>query len=538
MCISLINILCLVVGLHTLYLAAVPDYSLYPENSLKYGEETALYALGGTLPSPRVHHTITSVENFIIVYGGYSTDDSFLEDISIFDTRSQTWSGVITRVECCNSDGKTIDVLGLGHPLNVPQSRVGFQGDIPLARAEHSAVALDGQLYIFGGNSRFGLLNDLYIFDPIALLWSPVQDSEGSTIPTRRAGHSMITTNGKAYVFGGRSVFPIITNSNNNNVTQNFCGMNDVWQYDPIYSAWTLLTPTDGNQPVGRQFAAATVAADRIWVFGGMDPSSRLVFNDLWAFSLSSNTWTCIQANSGTITGFSPPPLYLAHLIPVSQTSPSSGVQKQSFLIYGGVGSTGVCGLSSQMNTDKNCPALQTAFGQLYRVDMSFGQWTSAHLQSAVTNPDSNFVSSISWQFARLTSASTNVGQESLRKLFAFESTAFSTDRSLLFEFGGMQVSNSVTEEALLRDAQKARGLYTPLSLSAGGNLGSPLWDLLTGEQIRQSVDIPANGLWDYTDGFISPQPLSNKSAIVFLDEFRVYSVSFSDMILLENKNL
>mmetsp|Transcript_331 Transcript_331/g.312 ORF Transcript_331/g.312 Transcript_331/m.312 type:complete len:565 (-) Transcript_331:155-1849(-) len=517
--------------------------SPYELNSLKAGDESSFYPLFDNLPTPRVHHSTTSTLNYIIVYGGYHVDGSFLDDISLYDTHSQSWSGKISRKECCDSTGNVVETLGLNHDINLHKSKVGFQGDIPLARAEHSAVSLNGKLYIFGGNSNYGLLNDFYTFDPINLLWSPVQDfiSAGG-MPSRRAGHSMVASENNIYIFGGRST---IRSGN----TTYMVGKNDIWKYDSQQNSFLkIIVPNGLEEPVGRQFSSATVALDHIWIFGGMDPSSRAIFNDVWAFSTKSHVWRQISRNSGAVVGFAPPSLYLAHLIPV--THPATTLQeniKLSLIVYGGVGSGGSCGpegvshsdsdsdsANRKDSTDPICTPLQTALGQVYRIEMSFGHWSSGRLQSATGAADTQFVSHYSWEYVRLTSTDDRVDRGRLRKLFAFESATFSHDNQLFYEFGGMMVSpvQSDPSKSLLNANQTARGLYTPLSLSAGGHLGSPLWDLLTTEHLKRTVGIPTQGQWDYTDGFTSPQPLPNVSHnLLFLDVFRVYKVTLRDII-------
>jgi hypothetical protein len=68
---------------------------LYPPNSLT--NPGALYPFGGDLPSSRVHHSMALSDNYVIVYAGYNTDGSLLDDINMFDIRTQQWTGPILR---------------------------------------------------------------------------------------------------------------------------------------------------------------------------------------------------------------------------------------------------------------------------------------------------------------------------------------------------------------------------------------------------------------------------------------------------------
>jgi hypothetical protein len=67
----------------------------------------------------------------------------------------------------------------------------------PTARNGHSAVTIDGQMYIFGGNDSGGL-NDLWRYDPSTDIWS--QLTSGAT---GRYGHSAVAIQDLMYLFGG-----------------------------------------------------------------------------------------------------------------------------------------------------------------------------------------------------------------------------------------------------------------------------------------------------------------------------------------------
>eukprot|EP01041_Mallomonas_annulata_P007954 gene7954-16283_t len=548
----------------------------YPTDSLN--SPSSLYPLGGAKPLPRVHHTTVFVDGFVIIYAGYFTDGSWMDDISLFDTKSKAWSGIITRKECCNSNHDIIETLGLevGN-LDIPRSRIGFQGDIPMARAEHAATPALGFMYIFGGNSKFGLLNDLWKFDPINIRWKSIADTSGP-IPSRRAGHNLLSYNDKIYLFGGRGQGQLF-----DGMTMPMAiSFNDVWVYDPMSNIWNVLEQQEqGVKPSGRQFAAATITSHRIWIFGGVDADSGVIFNDIWTFNLNSNIWEQISKNSGSMQGFAPPPLYLSHLIPIptqNNENDPHNAHTQRLLIYGGIGSGGSCGGTGDRGKPLQCEPLHTALGQLFLFEVSLGSWSSPHLTHDHSIADNDFILHHFWKYARLTSIlSSSEGNGSsgsgngygygygdiildrgrLRKLYAYESVAYSIETGLLYEFGGMSSSSSLSlsyqpmdkdplsssSSSSSSQQQTARGLYTPspLSLDAGGDLGSPLWDLLTAEHLREFVDIPTNdNAWTYSAGFSPLQPPAapavdkrNESHVRFLDHFHIYKVSLSDMTLL-----
>lgn len=271
-------------------------------------------------------------------------------DINLYDTNVRQWSGPLTRIGCCNSVGLPVETLGGGGqssdssnssitgvnvypPILSTFSRTGYQGDnLPLPRAEHATVGISTlsaddsetlhKLFMFGGiTTDFGYMNDLYSFDIATLQWRRVDVHVGSSgsIPTRRAGHSLVTDSASPeessafYLFGGRG---------GNIVANTLRYYNDVWKFDTLTSTWSLLTSQNHKSyrsvnrgqrnppsisPVGREASACIVQMRRLWVFGGKstllsaagEPSSMNVYNDVWSFHLYSNTWVEHKANSG-----------------------------------------------------------------------------------------------------------------------------------------------------------------------------------------------------------------------------------------------
>ena len=113
---------------------------IFPTDSLN-DKFSRVLPYGGETPTPRVFSTVAVVKNFFIVFGGYSTDGTPMDDINIYDLDSHLWSGPILKRECCNYDHEVIETLGADRTIiqNAPFIRHGFEGDLPAARAEHTA---------------------------------------------------------------------------------------------------------------------------------------------------------------------------------------------------------------------------------------------------------------------------------------------------------------------------------------------------------------------------------------------------------------
>ena len=362
--------------------------AFYPINTLN--NPGALFPLGGDIPSSRVYHTITASSDYLLVYGGYATDGSFLGDINVFHIPSQAWSGPIVRKQCCDAEGQNVETIGADVDGNfnvdheLPTLDVGYQGDVPAPRAEHTTCVINEQMWLFGGTTEtYGYVNDVYTFNPHAVTWKVQDSSQGTSYPSRRAGHSMVcdSKNEVFYIFGGRSAVGATDN----------VGLNDLWSYHTKTKKWSLLTRVanqkNQNAPSVRQHASMLMLNGHLYLFGGIHPSTGMVFNDVWVFRLAiqqwellynrksgnTNTQDYVNTNTNNAYQFAPPPLYNAHMIPIpasldpytsfNTTNYGTAFDKEThvnagFLVYGGVGGGGICG-------SRICGATETALGQV-----------------------------------------------------------------------------------------------------------------------------------------------------------------------------
>jgi dynein heavy chain len=152
----------------------------------------------GTFPTPRVGHTITTVNKFHYMFGGL--DPPTGEDRKVLPKND-------------------VYVLRLTSSATAP-----FQcewtlkqctGDLPMARTFHAATKIqDDRIMIFGGYYTSKLrFNDTFLLKTTTMAWSqpPNQRSVGEPTnseskigaPEPRANHSLTFHRGKCYVFGG-----------------------------------------------------------------------------------------------------------------------------------------------------------------------------------------------------------------------------------------------------------------------------------------------------------------------------------------------
>ena len=116
------------------------------------------------------------------------------------------------------------------------------------ARCDHGAAALDGKLYVIGGNTDSGntALDQAEVYDPKADSWQPLP-----SMPTARRSLAAAAVAGKVYAIGG--------------LDDEFDVSDAVEAYDPISGAWTRVA----SLPVARSIHTATVVGGKIYVMGG-----------------------------------------------------------------------------------------------------------------------------------------------------------------------------------------------------------------------------------------------------------------------------
>lgn len=547
------------------------DAGLFAVDSLI--DPGSAFPFGGNAPIARVQHTISHNSDYLFIYGGYSTNGTLLGDINLFHIPSQTWSNPIRRPECCNDQDGAFDAIGSNIPFDVPFLRPGFEGDYPLPRAEHGACVVDDEMYLFGGvTSDYGFVNDLYKFNSLTLVWTALDRTTGKALPRRRAGHVLIAdpSRHRFYLFGGRTT--LVGNVNS------LVALADVWMYDALGNVWSQLDDPQANGPSGREHVASCgLVRDSFFVFGGSDPSTGLLFDELWRFSVTDGSWSLLSPGLGASSAhhqFSPPPLAYGHLFPALCPASMAKVAVPKakvlaamnacggLLVYGGRGGGGACG-SSQ------CNATHSTLGQLYLYSFEQQSWYVPFfdVNADVLNGGSSNADTSHWLYARLTSSSFLSGADAVRreergkfvKTYAMEQVVFVPEKRLFFEFGGVQVQNAQAvqddqeaalfvagDEEAFRMSAAFTGQRTDISvhavlretetmtLESGGRLLAEFSDTQTGETLRSQVTVPSTRFWQLDRQWDSVNADGNVTKVEFLRALRVFSVADRDVVLLQ----
>jgi N-acetylneuraminic acid mutarotase len=181
--------------------------------------------------------------------------------------------------------------LGLDAPcLPETEDSPGWreEEDLPAARDELRAAALDGHIYISGGTARLreygkpsrirGVrelvraesVDDMLRFDPDTGRYERLEP-----MPERLNHHTMAAWGGKIYVVGGMGDLLFGADPRD-----------DAFVYDPQTDSWNDLPP----MPTPRGAAASAVIGDTLYVAGGMTHNGRLS-NALEAFDFRTERW-------------------------------------------------------------------------------------------------------------------------------------------------------------------------------------------------------------------------------------------------------
>ena len=128
-------------------------------------------------PPPRSNHALAQINSFLYLFGGIGFDGLY-SDMWAFDTTEEVWNGV------------------------------NQEGDIPSARQLFAYSSFGNILAIFGGEDASGLKNDLYIFNTITNLWTIILPLSSTTPSGRKAACAVINLP-YIYIYGGQTLYGI-----------------------------------------------------------------------------------------------------------------------------------------------------------------------------------------------------------------------------------------------------------------------------------------------------------------------------------------
>ncbi|KII66109.1 Kelch domain-containing protein 10 [Thelohanellus kitauei] len=204
-------------------------------------------------PENRIYHCMTSVRQFLIIFGGWShsTNKNFNE-LWIYNTINSVWKRYNAPIETENT-------------------------------CAYSCICAVGYIvYIFGMTvHRFigGATNCFVSFDISKRTWqnlSPRTIDDCQYKPRPMYGHFIFYLNGSLYILGQAE------NRGYVDTLLTFCLKTSKWS----------LVPQNGKPPIIEHGIFGTVFKNQIYVFGGYPITGTNRFRDVTIFDFSTNTWS------------------------------------------------------------------------------------------------------------------------------------------------------------------------------------------------------------------------------------------------------
>lgn len=317
---------------------------------------------GATSPSARAASASwTDSSGNSYVFGGVGFDSGgasgYLNDLWKYNASAGQWSLVAGSSPIDNPG--VYGTKGTGSASNIPGSR------------EEAASFLDaqGNLWLFGGAGfdsagNFGLLNDLWEYDPAAATWTWVAGSNtvdasgvygtlgtgavGNTPGARASSVAWVDSSGDFWLFGG-----VAFDSSGALDT-----INDLWKFSGGEWTWaggsnsidapgvygTLGTPAAGNVPGARSGATAVAISGSLWLVSGVGFDSAGNFgglNDAWNYNPATGQWTWVSGAKtvDAIGVYGTKGIAAAANVPGARAGANSWTDKSgSLFLFGGAG--------------------------------------------------------------------------------------------------------------------------------------------------------------------------------------------------------
>jgi N-acetylneuraminic acid mutarotase len=153
---------------------------------------------------------------------------------------------------------------GLGMPAPLP----------PRAEEAYGETTHGGFLYVIGGRSGVGVINNLERYDPVTNTWATL-----TPMPTARAAAAAAVFDNSIYVIGGRTSGAGPCSGG---------PLANVERYDIDTDTWTTVAAL----PFPRSDLAAREHGGKIYVFGGCTGVFSGFLNDVSVYDPVKDTWT------------------------------------------------------------------------------------------------------------------------------------------------------------------------------------------------------------------------------------------------------
>ncbi len=259
----------------------------------------------------------TDNNNNLWLFAGYGYDNAAstgaLEDLWKYNIATNEWTWV--------NGGLLSNVLPIYGTQGVPATN-----NTPGGRAECKSSYVDAQnnFWIFGGQDAVsGVFNDMWKYDVTTNQWTFMKgdmvpngignygvkgiEAPSNLPPARLSYTKWKGLDGNFYIFAGGD----FSNAN----------YNDVWKYNPVTNNWTWVSGSnlvnDGglynlncdpnvidypHYRIENQTVSTLGCSEVFWSFGGFEGlTAGNIYNDLWLYNSSNNTWTWVSGSNAAI---------------------------------------------------------------------------------------------------------------------------------------------------------------------------------------------------------------------------------------------
>ncbi|KAG6994180.1 hypothetical protein G7Y79_00046g082310 [Physcia stellaris] len=240
---------------------------------------------------PRSHHTLTIINGKGYIWGGYDSGGGLAgSDMHIVQLPAKSKSkGSVEGA----AEYKVVPALGGSiTKLADGKEEEGSDGEVPTARAGHTAVGSGQQIYLFGGKGEDGNVIEekgrLWIFDTETLHWSFIDPASGTPYPVGRFQHGCVS-----------SEHPLPSNSPDT----------------PASTYKESIQNTLAKVPslLGKSMTPKEPHGTIILCSGLSSSSSNEALKDAWSFNVLTSTWTELPSLPSSITFSSAPSIALTH---------------------------------------------------------------------------------------------------------------------------------------------------------------------------------------------------------------------------------
>ncbi|ORY03185.1 hypothetical protein K493DRAFT_384104 [Basidiobolus meristosporus CBS 931.73] len=242
----------------------IPQNDLHIIDSHDFSIEVAKTT--GEIPCPRSGHTAVNIGRYLL---------GMLKDGDV------TSNFAYSHHRCFRLQFLEEKLLTVGSKV---WARLPMQSNSLMGRRDHSSVAIESTMYLFGGQVDGYYFNDLVAFDTKSLStqtprWEYI--APGYESPPERACHSAVVHKNQIYIFGGNDVEKLF---------------DDLWCYDATSNIWSQIM-TEGG-PSKRTGHSACTHNDLMYIFGGKDDSGQLLhevyvfhFIGIWKLRVPSENY-------------------------------------------------------------------------------------------------------------------------------------------------------------------------------------------------------------------------------------------------------